>query len=337
MYGVSAICAAFAMLIAQAGKLTRKHACTLLVACVALIAIPGGNFSTSTGRLSVTLVQGNIPQNEKFEAGSGVPEALEWYAAQQIAATTDLVVSPETAIPLLPQELPGGYLEALNAKYSVGNTALLTGIPLGDYNAGYTNSVIGISPAQPSGWRYDKHHLVPFGEFIPAFFKWFTRMMNIPLGDFNRGALGQASFEWKGQRLAPNICYEDLFGEELAVRFIDVERAPSIFVNVSNLGWFGDTIAIDQHLQISRMRALEFERPFVRATNTGATVIIDHQANITASIPNLTQGVLVGEVEGRAGITPYAWWVSRFGLWPFWVLISAAVGLAWRSKHVGAR
>jgi apolipoprotein N-acyltransferase len=337
MYGVGAICAAFAMLTAQAGKLTRKHAFTLLVACVALTAIPGGNFSTSTGRLSVTLLQGNIPQNEKFEAGSGVPAALAWYAAQQNAATTDLVVSPETAIPLLPQELPTGYWEALNAKFSVGNTALLTGIPLGDYNAGYTNSVIGISPHQPTGWHYDKHHLVPFGEFIPALFKWFTRMMNIPLGDFNRGALGQASFERKGQRLAPNICYEDLFGEELAVRFLDTERAPSIFVNVSNLGWFGDTIAIDQHLQISRMRALEFERPFVRATNTGATVIIDHQGNITASIPKLTQGVLVGELEGRAGITPYAWWVSRFALWPFWVLISAAVGLAWRSKHVGAR
>jgi apolipoprotein N-acyltransferase len=122
---------------------------------------------------------------------------------------------------------------------------------------------------QQQVWRYDKHHLVPFGEFIPPLFKWFTRMMNIPLGDFNRGAVGQDSFDWKGQRLAANICYEDLFGEELGVRFVDPALAPTIFVNVSNIGWFGDTVAIDQHLQISRMRALEFERPMVRATNTG--------------------------------------------------------------------
>jgi apolipoprotein N-acyltransferase len=179
---------------------------------------------------------------------------------------------------------------------------------------------------------YDKHHLVPFGEFTPPLFRWFTAMMNIPLGDFNRGALGQPSFEWKGQRLAPNICYEDLFGEELGVRFIDPEAAPTVFVNVSNIGWFGDTVAIDQHLHISRMRALEFERPFVRATNTGATVIIDHRAKVTAALPRLTQGALVGDVEGRSGLTPYAWWVSRLALWPYWALIAIAVALAWRAR-----
>ena len=70
----------------------------------------------------------------------------------------------------------------------------------------------------PDGQAYTKQHPVPFGEFIPPLFRWFTDMMNIPLGDFNRGAVGQASFEWLGQRLAPNVCYEDLFGEELGAR-----------------------------------------------------------------------------------------------------------------------
>jgi apolipoprotein N-acyltransferase len=193
-----------------------------------------------------------------------------------------------------------------------------------------------MSAASPQIWRYDKHHLVPFGEFIPAYFKWFTRLMNIPLGDFNRGAIGQASFEWKGQRLAPNICYEDLFGEELAVRFLEPEQSPTIFVNVSNLGWFGNSTAIDQHLQISRMRALEFERPFVRATNTGATVIMDHGGSVTAALPRMTQGVLVGEVEGRTGVTPYAWWAARWGLWPIWGLIVLVLALAWRAKRNAA-
>jgi apolipoprotein N-acyltransferase len=158
--------------------------------------------------------------------------------------------------------------------------------------------------------------------------------MNIPLGDFNQGDVGQPSFEWQGQRLAPNICYEDLFGEELGVRFADPARAPTVFVNASNIAWFGNTVAIDQHLNISRMRALEFERPFIRATNTGATVIIDHQGRVTASLPRHTQGVLVGTVDGRNGITPYAWWVSRFGLWPLWLGGLLVLGLAarkWRA------
>jgi apolipoprotein N-acyltransferase len=158
-------------------------------------------------------------------------------------------------------------------------------------------------------------------------------MMRIPLGDFSRGALGQPSFDWQGQRLAPNICYEDLFGEELAVAFADVATAPTILVNVSNIAWFGNTVAIDQHLAISRMRALEFERPMIRATNTGATVIIDHTGRVTHELPRHTRGALVGEVEGRTGLTPYAQWVSRYGLWPFWGAAGALVLLAWLARR----
>jgi apolipoprotein N-acyltransferase len=162
-------------------------------------------------------------------------------------------------------------------------------------------------------------------------------MMNIPLGDFNRGAVGQPSFSWKGQRIAPNICYEDLFGEELGARFIDTALAPTVFANVSNLGWFGNSLAIDQHLQISRMRAREFQRPFIRATNTGTTVILDYQGQVQAALPRLTQGVLEGTVEGRSGITPFAWWVARFGLWPLWLLSLAVVAAArWSVAAHGA-
>ena len=177
-------------------------------------------------------------------------------------------------------------------------------------------------------------------EFIPPLFKWFTEMMNIPLGDFNRGAVGQPSLLVAGQRLAPNICYEDLFGEELGARFIDPAQAPTIFVNVSNIGWFGDSLAIDQHLAISRMRALEFERPMLRATNTGATAIIDHRGRVVQSLPRLTRDVLVGEVQGRGlnatsgwRITPYAWWVARMGLWPLWGLGMLAWALAWWAQR----
>jgi apolipoprotein N-acyltransferase len=307
----------------------------LVLALPLLPAIQGAQWTQSQGRLSVTLLQGNIPQDEKFQPGSGVPLALQWYAEQLTASTSDLVVAPETAIPLLPQQLPEGYLHALAGHFDRPGPAALVGIPLGSYEEGYTNSVIGLQAEQARPWRYDKHHLVPFGEFIPPWFKWFTAMMNIPLGDFNRGDVAQPPFEVRGQRLGAHICYEDLFGEELAQRFRDPARAPTVFVNLSNIGWFDNSLAIPQHLSIARMRALELQRPFVRATNTGATVVIDHHGQVQAALPVLTRGVLTSSVEGRSGTTPYAWWAARWGLWPLWLLCTVVAGLLlWQRKRL---
>ena len=288
--------------------------------------------ASAAPKLKVALLQGNIPQDEKFEGGTGIPIALGWYGQALRETHAQLVVAPETAIPLLPAQLPEGYYEGLRRDFAQGDRAALIGIPLGNFDAGYTNSTLGFAPGAPT-YRYDKHHLVPFGEFIPPLFKWFTRMMNIPLGDFNRGGVGQPSFAWAGQRLAPNICYEDLFGEELGARFRDAATAPTIFVNLSNIAWFGDSIAIDQHLHISRLRALEFQRPMIRATNTGATAIIDRFGRVTHLLQRHTRGVLLGDVEGGSGTTPFAHWVSRFGLWPLWLLSLVAVVAAWRGRR----
>nr|WP_326532349.1 apolipoprotein N-acyltransferase [Rhodoferax sp.] len=335
-YGVGALAAwlAAALVFALRGDVVSRVALLTLVVIGLLSPYLAGSWSAPAGNLSVTLLQGNIPQDEKFQAGSGVPLALNWYAEQLAQSKTELIVAPETAIPLLPADLPPLYWDALQARFSSGAQAAMVGFPMGDMAQGYTNSVLAFAAQRDPVWRYDKHHLVPFGEFIPPLFKWFTRMMNIPLGDFNRGTVGQESFEWKGQRLAPNICYEDLFGEELGVRFLDPELAPTIFVNVSNIGWFGDSVAIDQHLQISRMRAMEFERPMIRATNTGATVVIDHTGRVSHSLPRHTRGVLDATVQGRTGITPYAWWVARFGLWPIWIVAIAIVLVATRTRRM---
>ena len=285
--------------------------------------------------MSVALLQGNIPQDEKFEMGSGVVDALRWYAQQLHDAKAQLVVAPETAIPLLPQQLPEGYMDFVRQPFVGKNSqqAALVGIPLGNWEQGFTNTVEGWLPGQAQPYQYDKHHLVPFGEFIPPMFRWFTELMNIPLGDFNRGALGQPSMNWAGERLSPNICYEDLFGEELAAHFGNAATAPTVLVNLSNIGWFGDSVAIDQHLSISRMRALEFERPMLRATNTGATVVINHKAEVVSALAPFDRAVLQGEVQGRDTLTPYARWVHALGLLPLTLLCLAVCGFAWRRNR----
>jgi apolipoprotein N-acyltransferase len=326
VYGIGFVAALLMawLALAQLGARGARRERVLAVAALLLVLGAGAafgpaQFSQPSGTLRVTLLQGNVAQDEKF-ALALMPQALAWTRAQLLDARGELVVAPETVIPLLPSQLDPGYWDAIAQHFQRGPQAVLLGLPLGDEEVGYTNSAAGISAATaalPGGfYRYDKHHLVPFGEFIPNGFHWFTQLMNIPLGDFNRGPVGPASFAFRGERIGANICYEDLFGEELAARFDADASAPTIFANISNIGWFGDTAAIPEHLQISRMRTLEFQRPMLRATNTGATAVIDHQGRVTAALPRFTQGVLDAEVQGRTGLTPFARWAARFGLWP---------------------
>lgn len=351
VYGMGAIWACLLALTIwswrRAGKLGSRCvglglAGAVLLGCAAMSGLPAvADFTRPHGEpLSVSLLQGNVPQDEKFREDRQVP-MLIWHGQNLLASRGDLVIAPETAIPLLPSQLPPGYWAQVQAGFgeATGRAALI-GIPLGDFQRGYTNSVVGVGPGYPApdpeaaqAYRYSKHHLVPFGEFIPWGFHWFVQMMNMPLGDFNRGPLAAPSFEVKGQRVAPTICYEDLFGEEIAARFIQASRAPTILVNVSNLAWFGESVAIHQHLQIARMRSLEFQLPTLRATNTGATVLIDHQGHVAASLAPNTRGVLNVTVQGRAGVTPFAWWAGRWGLWPALAagLLLAALG-AWPRK-----
>ena len=325
VYGIGALAAWLSAWAALSFAATRQRYVggSVAVLVLALAALADSSFSRPSGTLAVTLLQGNIPQEEKF-ATEHQGAALEWHVGGMVSAKSDLVIAPETAVPFLSQQLPEEFWPSLRSRFSEGRTHALFGVPLGDEQAGYTNSAVGFGPGRAE-YAYSKHHLVPFGEFIPTGFRWFTQMMNIPLGDFNRGPLDAPSFVVQKERVAPNICYEDLFGEELARRFTDEAGAPTIFANISNIGWFGNTIAVDQHLHISRMRSLEFERPMLRATNTGATVIIDHHGTVTHSLKPFTRGVLEGTVQGREGLTPFAAWASRFGLWPPFLLALAIV------------
>ncbi|MGZ8259975.1 MAG: apolipoprotein N-acyltransferase [Caldimonas sp.] len=337
VYGIGAIAAGLAARFGfadlRSGRAWLAPGITLAVALLAGGLLGRIDFTTPTGTLTVSLLQGNVPQNEKFEPAL-LAGGLAATSAQIEAARGALVVGPETVVPVLFSELDDGWWQGLLERFRAAGRAAILGIPMGDPVQGYTNSAIGISAeasALPGGiYRYDKQHLVPFGEFVPAGFRWFTRMMEIPLGDFERGPLVAPSFGLRGERIAPNICYEDLFGEELAARFVPETAAPTILANLSNIGWFGKTIAVEQHLRISRMRSLELQRPMIRATNTGATAVVDHRGAVTHALPPFTVGILEGSVEGRRGLTPFAIWAGHLGLWPLALLALAPLLVARR-------
>ncbi len=307
--GVYGICGLGAL--AAAGLVLLKRRATAWAAPALAIPLAGlllpQDFTTSTGRISLSLVQPSIPQDQKFDAAR-FSANLEILARLIESARGQVVITPESVVPLPLAELDRATLTRLSRP---DHPALL-GAFLGNADEGFVNSVVGLG----SDYHYGKRHLLPFGEFIPPGFGWFVHAMNIPLEDQARGD-HQHPWAVAGQKLRPLICYEDLFGEDLVASATGPDAA-TMFVNVSNLAWFGTTMILDQHLQFSQMRALEFQRPVARSTNTGATAVVDHRGHITMRLPPLVRGVLEAEVEGRAGSTPYARWLAAFGLWPLW-------------------
>ncbi|MCU6434525.1 apolipoprotein N-acyltransferase [Undibacterium sp. Jales W-56] len=291
----------------------------LLVALVALVCLGLGlrnvQWTQPSGRpISVSLLQGNVSQDVKFDPDH-VSDSLRLYHDMIVNAPADLVATPETALPLLSSQLPPDYLPLLNEFAQSTDSHLVLGLGVHDGADKYTNSMLGFSRQHAlRAYRYDKHHLVPFGEFIPFGFRWFVDLMHIPLGDFTGAAVVQAPMQVKDQLVMPNICYEDLFGEEIARQLAQSPHSPTILLNASNIAWYGDSIAIPQHLQISQMRVLETGRPMLRATNTGATAVIDAHAHVIAQAQSLTRQVLRATVQGTSGLTPYVRWGNAAAL-----------------------
>lgn len=309
VYGLGWLSALIAasILLLRSSKIAAALVASILLVGIALKNI---DWTEHNGKpITVRLLQGNIPQEMKF-APERIEATLLLYHDMISAVPADLVATPETAIPLLSRQLPPDYLGRLAEFARRSGSHIALGIPVSDGPMQYANSVLGFSPssAKPS-YRYDKHHLVPFGEFIPLGARWFVDMMNIPLGDFERGALLQVPFAVKDQWVLPNICYEDLFGEEIAAQIAASHFAgkpqATMLLNVSNIAWFGNSIALPQHLQISQMRALETGRPMLRATNTGTTAVIDPKGKVIAQLPPFERGVLTASVQGYRGVTPY--------------------------------
>jgi apolipoprotein N-acyltransferase len=265
--------------------------------------------------VTASLLQGNIAQETKFD-----PERFErtFAAYERLAAGSraKLVVLPETALPRFLDRIDPAHLAALDAIAKRNGGDLLLGVPYRTGQDRYFNSVVslGVSPPQ----IYSKSHLVPFGEFILPGFGWIVNVLHVPMSEFSRGDAVQAPLAVAGQQVAVNICYEDAFGEEL----IGPLPAATLLVNVSNMAWFGDTLAPGQHLQMARMRTIETGRAMLAATNTGMTAAIDRGGRVIAQLPQYKEDRLDVEVRGYSGATPYV----RFGNWP--ALLAAALLVA---------
>jgi len=333
---VTALMAAALMVTFDTKGLIKKVA-PLIVVTVAIVGTLLGALQLTQPfgePLRVRLIQGNIDQGEKFtptQWRSTVQRYLDLAQHQQPdqTVTPQLIMMPETMMVKFPQDVEPSVWQSLIDIAQKDQATILLGSPLLNTQARqYTNSVIAVTGQQtpqqfmssnkglPSDTktalnRYDKQHLVPFGEFVPLGFRWFVNLLHIPLGDFTSGTPLQTPFTVGQQRIAANICYEDIFGEELLVPIrstANPSQGATILANFSNLGWFGDTWALRQHWQMSRLRAIETARPVVRTTNTGMTGMIDHKGRTAAFLRPMQAGYLDVTVQGQTGLTPYSQW-----------------------------
>lgn len=277
--------------------------------------------------VAVSLLQGNIAQDMKWQPGKLVG-TLRDYRDMVAASPGRLIILPETAIPVFYDQVPPSYLNDLAETARAHGGDVLVGMPEQLPDGRYFNSVLSFGTAPTHTYR--KFHLVPFGEYIPAkwLFGWIVNVLHIPLSDFSRGDAYQVPMPVAGQHVAMNICYEDVFGEEIIHQ---LPRA-TLLVNVSNDAWFGDSVAPWQHMQISQMRALEAGRYMLRATNTGATAIIDAQGRVLKKLPLFSRATLNGTAQGYQGTTPFVEWGNHAVLLLCGLMLAGAWIVMWRSR-----
>ncbi len=311
VYGISLILvlsAALMCLLVEKRFRNRRYLLPLLAIWLTGFGLQHIHWTEPQGeRITVSLLQGNISQDLKWRADQ-VVNSMDTYAKLALDSTSRLIITPEISIPLYRDEVPSSYLAQLAAHAKQNDGDILVGmVEAPGAGSHYYNSMFsfGNSPDQ----RYRKYHLVPFGEFIPlkSVFGWVINVLKIPLSDFSRGGLDQQPMSLAGQKVAVNICYEDVFGEEIIKQLPEA----TLLANVSNDAWFGRSIGPRQHLQISQMRALETGRYMLRATNTGVTAIINERGVVLQEAEIFTTTALHGAAQGFTGATPYI----RFGNW----------------------
>ncbi|TVO57507.1 apolipoprotein N-acyltransferase [Denitromonas halophila] len=329
VYGVSALVAALA---AGFGIMIQRGPGRLMPWTVSAVLLLGLGQSLRSVAWTVpdgepvtaALVQTHIEQDLKWQ-----PERLQQWLDLNLELVrthpAQIVVLPESTLPMLAERLPAGYLAQMGASAAARKGDAIVGVFMRDaeghiYNAALS---VGASPTQ----TYAKQHLVPFGEYSPPSFDWFYRLAKIPMSNQTSGAADQPLMHLAGQRLALNICYEDTFGEEIRRRAGEA----SILVNLSNLAWYGDSFAQPQHLQIARVRAMETGRPMLRATNTGMTAAILPDGRVAGALAPFTRDVLTVMVQGMAGLTPYLRWGDALALSLAALALLPAMWSRWRN------
>ncbi|MGI9229798.1 MAG: apolipoprotein N-acyltransferase [Gammaproteobacteria bacterium] len=274
--------------------------------------------------LQAALIQGAIPQQLKWLPEYRDPSLQLYLSLTEEHWGKDLIVWPETAIPLYYHDaLP--LLEQLQRLAVQHNSTLLTGLPIKDLDTGeYYNSILALGEQRQ---HYHKRHLVPFGEYVPLGFLFddIVKMMQVPVSDFSTGDRSQPPLIYTPRAvLGMSICYENIFGNEIIAALPEA----GLLVNVSNDAWFGELIAPHQHLQIARMRSLETGRYMLRGTNTGISAIIDEKGRIITRIEQLIADSTSATIKTFSGHTPY----SRWGNYPLVILLCGLLLGLWVFK-----
>ena len=328
LLGVQGITLALLLTAASLWQLWQTRRLLWLAVPLVLVALATASMQlswvTRGEPVKVALVQGNIEQSMKWDPETLVPTVRKYQDLSRQHQDADIIVWPESAIPALEKEMVP-YLENLDKAMKVNETALIAGIINFDMDQRrFYNVVLGMGMTDldgkqsyhyEQGNRYNKVHLLPIGEYVPFgdLLRPIAPFFNLPMSSFSEGAPVQENLLAKGLRLATAICYEIIFPEELRR---NVTEQTDFLLTVSNDAWFGKSIGPWQHMEIARMRALEFSRPLLRATNTGLTVATESDGHIIGQLPQFEDGVLRVEVRPATGATPY----QRFGSWPLYAL-----------------
>jgi apolipoprotein N-acyltransferase len=251
--------------------------------------------------IKVALVQGNIRQDQKWLPQNKIKTLVSYQKMTEENWDSDVIIWPETAIPAYFSQVKEFYLDPLSAKAKANSTDLIVGLLVKSSKNEHSNAVITLGRHEA---RYYKNHLLPFGEYLPLqpLSGYILNALNIQLGNFTPGGGQQKLLIAGGYPFSTSICYEDVFGSEIASTLPEA----AYLVNVTNDAWFGFSIEPYQHMQIAQMRALETGRYLLRATNTGVTAIVAPDGKIVDKAPMFNKAVLKGSIYPMGGITPYA-------------------------------